>query len=320
MSVAVNIGRRAVNTAHGIVEIALLAVVLLLLAMGFYALWDSNRVYQAADSTQYGMYKPSPDNDGLSFAQLQAINPDVFAWLTVYGTNIDYPVVQGPDNLKYVNTNAKGRYSLSGAIFLDTDCNKHFSDFSSIIHAHHMEKDVMFGEIGHFSTKSYFDAREYGVLYFDGQDHGIQFFAFLHANAYDTSIFRTKIVKAEEQEAYLKLLLERATQTRDVAVSTNDRIVLLVTCSQSSTDGRYILVGRITDELYDDPFFDNTERLRIDSLSGLWQQAPFWGKTIALSGLAVLLLWLIPMLLRKRRSQKKAVKTVPPRGDEDTWQ
>ena len=38
------------------------------------------------------------DEDTRSFVELQAINPDVFGWLNVYGTNIDYPLLQGEDN------------------------------------------------------------------------------------------------------------------------------------------------------------------------------------------------------------------------------
>ncbi|MCG4817374.1 class B sortase, partial [Collinsella aerofaciens] len=75
---------------------------------------------------------------GLSFEQLKELNPEVFGWLTVYGTNIDYPVTQGKDNWKYVNTNALGEYSLSGAIFLDYTNRKDFQDFNSILYGHHM--------------------------------------------------------------------------------------------------------------------------------------------------------------------------------------
>ncbi|MCL2806972.1 MAG: class B sortase [Coriobacteriia bacterium] len=318
MSIAANIAIRTAKLAHGIVEIALLFAMLILVAIGCFALWDSNQLYRAAAPVQYELYKPTAGSDGLSFAELQAINPEVFGWLTVYGTNIDYPLVQNKDNLKYVNTNAKGRYSLSGAVFLDCNSSTDFSDFSSIIHAHHMDKEVMFGQIGLFSEKSYFDARQYGVLYFDGQEQGIEFFAFLHTNAYDTAVFRTKITAVEEQEAYLDLLLGMAKHTRNIAVSTNDRIVLLATCSQSSTNGRDLLVGRITSEVMQDPFAE--EGQRIDGFSSLWEQAPLWGKIVAVGLPLALLLWLVIALKRRRDSRKKGSVTMPDKGDEDTWQ
>ena len=43
--------------------------------------------------------------------ELLAINPDVCGWINVYGTKIDYPVVQGPDNRKYLSTSATLEFS-----------------------------------------------------------------------------------------------------------------------------------------------------------------------------------------------------------------
>ena len=166
---AQNMAKKAVRTANSLVNFAVLAAILLLLAFGCYALWDSNQVYNAANAAQYEIYKPTAADEGKSFGELQAINPEVFSWLTVYGTNIDYPVTQGGDNMKYVNTNAEGSYSLSGSIFLDYENSRDFSDFNSILFGHHMEKQAMFGEIGLFSDKDYFNARLYGSLYYNGR-------------------------------------------------------------------------------------------------------------------------------------------------------
>jgi sortase B len=292
------------------IDNALLLAVLLLLTVGCYALWDSNQVTLAADSKQYAIYKPTEENEGLSFAELRAMNPEVFAWLTVFGTNIDYPVTQSTDNMKYVNTNAEGKYSLSGAIFLDSGSSPDFSDFSSILYGHHMEKKTMFGEVGLFSDEAYFDAREYGSLYFDGKEHGLEFFAFLHVDAYDGGIFRTAITDRDAQEAYLSTLLTSAMHTRDLGVTVDDRIVLLSTCSSSTTNGRDILVGRLTDDRYADPFAkaptapSNTATPSTDNLPELWAGAPIWAKVAAIA-LPLLLIALIIAAIVRRKHRKK---------------
>lgn len=157
-----SIGKKVVKAANSILDFAVLALILLLVAYSCYALWDSDQVHNLADAAQYEVYKPSVEAaGGPSFAELQSINAEVFSWITVYGTNIDYPMAQGADNMKYVNTDAKGEYSLSGSIFLDAENSKDFSDFNSIIYGHHMEKKTMFGEIGLFKEKEYFDNRAY---------------------------------------------------------------------------------------------------------------------------------------------------------------
>ena len=296
---AVNMAKKAVRTANSLVNFAVLAAILLLLAFGCYALWDSNQVYNAANAAQYEIYKPTVENEGKTFQELQAMNPEVFSWLTVYGTNIDYPVTQGGDNMKYVNTNAEGSYSLSGSIFLDYENSRDFSDFNSILFGHHMEKQAMFGEIGLFSDKDYFNARLYGSLYYNGTDHGLEFFAFLHTDAYDASVFAAG-VSGEARQAYLNGLLDKATFTRDIGVTVKDRIVLLSTCSAESTNGRDILVARVTDELFDDAFktneTDNTgTHATVDGQTGI----PGW-LWIALAAL-VLLILLVIVLYHKRK-------------------
>lgn len=98
---------------------AILATVMLL--YGVYALWDTAMLYQGAFVSQNLMkYKPSVsvDEDDAGLNELLAINPDVRGWLTIDGTHVDYPIVQGEDDMEYVNKGVYGEFSLSGTIFL----------------------------------------------------------------------------------------------------------------------------------------------------------------------------------------------------------
>jgi len=316
MSKAAAVGRKTVRLANSIVNSAVLFVILLLLVFGCYAIWDSGKVHNDADASVYEIYKPTDENDALSFKELQLINPDVFAWLTIYGTHIDYPVVQGKDNMEYINTDAEGHYSLSGSIFLDSKCSRDFTDFSNIFYGHHMEKQAMFGEIGSFSDQEYFDARRYGVLYYDGRKHGLEFFALVHADAYDKKVFRTRITEATEQQLYLDKLKKTALHIRDdVRVTTADRLVLLTTCSDATTNGRDILIGRITNEIHTDPFkMDETNGsnglLSLGVLAGLWEKAPLVIKII-LAALPFLLILLAVILIKKKmqKTGKERIRT-----------
>ncbi len=102
---------------------------------------------------QYAIYKPQEDT--LGFQELQSMNSDVIAWITVYDTPIDYPVVQGKDNWEYVNKNAEGEYSLTGAIFMDSENNPDFQDFNTILYGHNMVPNVMFGSIKDLKNKPF---------------------------------------------------------------------------------------------------------------------------------------------------------------------
>ena len=86
-----------------------LAAALLLGALalfGAWSLWDIAATRRAALPEQTLRFKPlaAAPADSPGFAELRALNPDVCGWLTLDGTRIDFPVVQGADNMVYVNT------------------------------------------------------------------------------------------------------------------------------------------------------------------------------------------------------------------------
>jgi sortase B len=245
--------RAAVAFADGVVNLVLFVIEFAMLAYGVYSIWDTGQVVSAASPVQYAEYKPNAEEE-LSFEKLRDINSEVFAWLTIYGTNIDYPVVQGEDNEKYVRTDAKGDYSMTGAVFMDRSNDRSFRHFNSIIYAHHMTGGAMFGDLSEFVDEQYFEEHRYGNLYFDGRNHGVELFAFLEANAYDEQLYSPGIIDEEKKAAYLDKIAAEKLYGRDVDVTTDDRLVLLSTCTEDITNGRYVLIGRITDQTYEDTF------------------------------------------------------------------
>ena len=178
-------------------------------------------------------------------------------------TNIDYPIVQSDNNSKYINTDAKGEYSLSGSIFLDYRNDSLFNDFNSIIYGHHMAYSAMFGDISSFKDKEFFDNHRYGSIFFEGEEHGIEFFALVEADVYASCLYVPGIDKSLMQQEYLDSILASAINSRNIKVTTADKIVLLSTCTEGMTNGRHILIGKITDEIYENVFaLEDTEKAR----------------------------------------------------------
>lgn len=98
-----SLSRRLVLAVDGVINHLLLIFAALIFLFGFYALWDSNQVYSLASSSEYEAYRPvTTQQDELAsfsgFSKLQELNPEVLGWINVYGTNIDYPLVQAKDN------------------------------------------------------------------------------------------------------------------------------------------------------------------------------------------------------------------------------
>ena len=240
---------KIVDALDSVSDVILKIILVTALAFGVYSIWDARQVYEAADAIQYTAYRPMAE-DAESFDELRQINPEVFAWLTVNGTPIDYPVVQAKNNEKYLNTDAKGNFALSGALFLDYRYDPHFNDFNSVVYGHNMEKKQMFGCLSDYTEQSYFDEHPYGNLFFDGKDHGIEFFALILTDGYDRELYANGLTEESERQTYLELLGRKALTQRETELRTDDRLLLLSTCTTQITNGRYVLVGKLTDELH----------------------------------------------------------------------
>ena len=130
-----------------------------MVAVGFAA------TRRAALPEQTLRFKPlaAAPADSPGFAELRALNPDVCGWLTLDGTRIDFPVVQGADNMVYVNTDVYGDFfRFLARYFLDSRCPADFTAPYSIVYGHHIEDGGMFGDIVQFTQSDYFAAHNHG--------------------------------------------------------------------------------------------------------------------------------------------------------------
>ena len=229
-----------------LLDVLIVLFVLAAAGLGAYALWDNQNIYQNADAAVYAAYRPAEEEadgeDGL--AELRAVNPDVVAWLQVDDTQINYPVVQGEDNNRYVNTDAAGDYSLSGSIFLDYRNASDFSSPNSILYGHHMAKGTMFGQLDEYRDRSFFDSHRTGSLYYNGTWYSITFFAFLQADAYNTMLYDPGLTQSGSSEAFCDYLRRHAQYFEAPDISPEARFITLSTCrSNGAANGRYLLVG-----------------------------------------------------------------------------
>lgn len=312
-------GRRIVRRIDGLINQLLLIMAVLIFLFGSYAIWDSNQIYSVASNTEYESYKPKMKTEADELAQfdgfekLQQINPETVGWLHIYGTHIDYPLVQGTDNEKYVTTDSVGEYAPTGSIFLDFRSRPDFSDFNTIIFGHHVENGLMFGDIGKFTDSDYFDEHKYGSIYYKGRERGLELFAILEVDAYDTEIYTPAIEGDGARQNYYRYLINQAKYARDIEIGSQDHIVLLSTCYLDVTNGRHILLGRITERVEENTLQEvKAVPFPFNQLGGRdWQArleaVPIWVlyALLALSVCLILCLLMIIILILKRRRREE---------------
>lgn len=218
-----------------------------------YSLWDNQQVYAKASDVMNNLLSMRPQeggDNGPTFDELRAINPDVCAWITLEGTQIDYPVVQGEDDLEYLNKDVYGDFALSGSIFLSSLCSNDFSDAYSLIYGHHMANDLMFGDLDFYKDESFFGQHNTGVLMTPDTTYGLQIFAVMTVNASDDTIFSPTSWKYDCSGVVSYAASNADLLNQDVvdeigASGENERIVSLATCSSDSTEARTVVLARI---------------------------------------------------------------------------
>lgn len=246
---------RLIKGIRYFVDIVILLIVLLVVAYSGYSIWDGYHTYESASNTQFQTYKPPEtiNNQHFSnkhFRELQKKNPDVFGWIDIFGTTINYPMVQGKTNDDYLNHDPLKNFSLSGSIFLDSNAPRNLSNFTNIIYGHHMEKHKMFGDLDLYRSKSYALKHRKGNLYYNNRYHGIDLIAFIDTSAYDQQIYGEK-TNLEQKQAFISYLKHKAKYLL-ANISPNDRLVILSTCADG-TDKRHIVVAKLRQKAYPVP-------------------------------------------------------------------
>ena len=82
--------------------------------------------------------------------RLTLINPDFAGWISIEGTDVDYPIVRGNDNDRYLDTTYAGNSSPAGAIFMDCRNARGFGDSVCVIYGHNMRDGSMFAELNNY--------------------------------------------------------------------------------------------------------------------------------------------------------------------------
>ena len=213
-----------------------------LMIYGGYRVWDIYQDYKAESNMHAAVLEYKPQGNDVvnqSVVDLQAKYPDVAGWLTVPGTGIDYPFVQGKDNDYYLRRNLNGDYALAGTLFMDCRCDKEFSSQNTILYGHHLKNGSMFGALKFFADQGFFDANQNGTIFLPRETISLEFFAYLVVKSGDETIYSTEF--GEDYFGYVK---QNARQYRDIGLADGDKLVTLSTCSYEFSNARMVLLAR----------------------------------------------------------------------------
>ncbi len=187
----------------------------------------------------------------VKFEELQAVNPDVYAWITVPGTDIDYPILQhASDNSYYLMHNIDGSYGYPGCIYTENLNSKDFTDNNTVIYGHNMKNGSMFAQLHKFEDPDFFDANREVLIYLPEEVLHYTIFA---EHIYDDRhlLYSFDFADPDVYQSYLDSVFSTrdmsANIDKDMTVTKDDQIITLVTCIGSQPNNRLLVQAVLTD-------------------------------------------------------------------------
>lgn len=181
----------------------------------------------------------------IDFEGLWEVNKDVYAWITVPGTMIDYPILQHPqDNSHYLHYNIDGSYGYPGCVFTENYNSKDFTDPNTAIYGHNMKNGSMFASLHKFEDAEFFEENQDVYIYTPEKEfHYTIFAAYIYDDrhlllSYD---FDNKDVYGAYLDSVFDIRDLNAHFREGVEVTADDKIITLVTCISKQPSKRLLV-------------------------------------------------------------------------------
>ena len=204
-------------------------------------------VSESAPSLEYDIFQDY--NILPQYIPLVEMNTDFFGWISIEGTNIDYPVMYSPYKSDfYLNHAFDGSSSRSGVPFIDSRCSESGNYY--IIYAHHMRNTTMFGMLPLYAEQSYY--YQHPVICFDTLYEKRQYniIAAFYSRVYgddEKDVFRYydyfDLSDKGEFDKYMDEVKKASIYDTGFAATYGDEILVLSTCNYHTTDGRFVVVA-----------------------------------------------------------------------------
>lgn len=189
----------------------------------------------------------------VDFDQLQKQNPDIYAWITVPGTGIDYPVLQKSDandlyDDYYLDHQADLSEGLPGAIYSQPVNQRDFTDSVTVLYGHNLKNGGMFSELHEFEDEDFFVQNEKVIIYTPEKILTYEIFAAIDfSDALLT--YEYDFTKSAEFWRHLADVRKcRGNFREEEEISEKDRILVLSTCYSDRAERRLLVEAVLIEE------------------------------------------------------------------------
>lgn len=182
--------------------------------------------------------------------QYQALyeeNPDLFGWIKIEDTKINYPVMYAPQDLeKYLHTDFHGKYYYGGTPYMDVRCTPDSENY--IIYGHNMSDGSMFKGLMKYEKEKYWKEHpiaQFDTLYEEGEYEVVAAFYDQVYRTADVCFKFYNVIELDDENAYNDAIRHfKAKSLYDTGVTPEygTQLVTLVTCAYHTDNGKFVVV------------------------------------------------------------------------------
>lgn len=178
------------------------------------------------------------------YMKLKSQNSDFIGWIKIEDTHINYPVMQSSTPNFYLRKNFNKEYSDYGTPYISELCDADKSD-NLIIYAHNMKNHQMFGDLGKYKSKDFYNSHKY--ILFDTLNHQgtyeiISVFKTM-ADAFDYQNY-ADFADEEQFNTFMDKCKSLSLYDTDTNSAYGDRLITLSTCEYSQNNGRLVVIAK----------------------------------------------------------------------------
>lgn len=229
------------------------------LGLYFFSLRRASNEFADLTKTFHGKYPQNNidnrqsliENEKMAgFDTLYNKNNDLIGWITIPGTDIDYPIMYTPEEPEYyLRRNFEKKYSIKGTLFIDGKCSLQPRSDNIIIHGHNMKDGSMFADLMLYEEKEFQQSRPEIQFYFFGKKQTYDIIAAFRTEVYNDKLefkynefvdFQYKV----QFEDYITKAKKAALYETGITAQPGDQLLTLSTCAYHTTHGRFVVLAR----------------------------------------------------------------------------
>lgn len=181
--------------------------------------------------------------------KLASENTDLYGWITINDTKIDYPVMYTQSDF-YLKKDFYKKNSSAGTLFIDKHNNLNPRDVNLIIHGHNMKNGSMFANLMKYKKKDFYDNHKNITFYTLEEKQEYEIISVFLDNVRseeDSSLKYYNFYGEKSDEEYLKFIeniKKKSLYKIEFLIEPQNQLLTLSTCEYSQKEGRLVVVAR----------------------------------------------------------------------------